>query len=378
MRSESGVLGRARRVLALSALVAILAASAPLSANPAASAETAAPRQPVPVLAYYYIWFNASSWNRAKKDYPRVGRYSSDESSVMRQHIREARSAGIDGFLVSWKSTPVLNRRLEQLIKLAEDEHFKLGVIYEGLDFERRPLPAARVAADLDVLAGGYASSPSFQLFDRPLVVIAGSWKFSPEEIAAVAGPRRDRLLVLASDRSAREYQRLGTSVDGNAYYWSSVNPFTNSRYQEKLAALGEAVHAGGGLWLAPAAPGFDARLVGGRSVVERKGGETLRREMDAATASSPDAVGLISWNEFSENTHVEPSRAHGSRYLEVLSDISGTTGPAAVDFDSSSPSGTGGGPARVFVLGGLALVIVGSLVTVARRRAPSTSRSRA
>ena len=43
---------------------------------------------PVPRLAYYYIWFNPTSWKRAKTDYPLLGRYSSDEQEVMRKHIR--------------------------------------------------------------------------------------------------------------------------------------------------------------------------------------------------------------------------------------------------------------------------------------------------
>ncbi len=77
-----------------------------------------------------------------------------------------------------------------------------------------------------------------------------------------------------------------------------------------------------GGIWIPSAAPGFDARKVGGTSVVGRRGGATLREELDAATRSSPDAVGLISWNEFSENTHVEPSVDHGSRYLDVVADV--------------------------------------------------------
>ena len=68
----------------------------------------------------------------------------------MRQHIAWAKRAGIDGFIVSWKSTPVLNRRLERLADVAAAEHFKLLVIYQGLDFYREPLPAARVARDLD------------------------------------------------------------------------------------------------------------------------------------------------------------------------------------------------------------------------------------
>ena len=58
---------------------------------------------PTPVLAYYYIWFDATSWKRAKTDYPVLGRYSSDERRVMRQHVRWAKQSGIDGFIVSWK-----------------------------------------------------------------------------------------------------------------------------------------------------------------------------------------------------------------------------------------------------------------------------------
>jgi hypothetical protein len=59
----------------------------------------------LPVLAYYYQWFNPSSWNRVKIDYPSLGRYSSDDENVMRRHIELARAAGIEGFIVSWKSS---------------------------------------------------------------------------------------------------------------------------------------------------------------------------------------------------------------------------------------------------------------------------------
>ena len=89
---------------------------------------------PVPILAYYYIWFDSTSWLRAKTDYPELGSYSSDDRTVMRQHIQWAKAAGIDGFIVSWKSTDVLNRRLKQLSDLAEEENFKLAIIYQGLD----------------------------------------------------------------------------------------------------------------------------------------------------------------------------------------------------------------------------------------------------
>ncbi len=54
-----------------------------------------------------------------KKDYPLIGRYSSSDLSIMRQQVKMAKQAGITGFLVSWKDTPVLNSRLAALRSVA-------------------------------------------------------------------------------------------------------------------------------------------------------------------------------------------------------------------------------------------------------------------
>ena len=68
---------------------------------------------------------------------------------------------------------------------------------------------------------------------------------------------RRDKLMLLASERNAQDYSKLAPSVDGNAYYWSSVNPDTFPGYVAKLREMGRAVHRRKGIWIAPAAPGF-------------------------------------------------------------------------------------------------------------------------
>ena len=279
------------------------------------------PDNSVPLLAYYYIWFDTQSWDRAKTDYPLLGRYSSDDADVMRQHIQWAKSAGIDGFIVSWKSTDKLNRRLDQLARIAKEENFKLAIIYESLDFDRKPLPLRQVDADLNYFLQRYAGNPVFDLFEKPLVIWSGTWEYSLDEIKSVTQTKRKDLLILASEKNVEGYQRLSELVDGDAYYWSSVNPDSHTGYLDKLTAMGEAIHRNGGLWIAPAAPGFDARLVGGTSVVERKAGETLKTELDTALQSLPDAIGLISWNEFSENSHIEPSQDHGNLYLKLLSE---------------------------------------------------------
>ena len=348
-------------------VLALVAAGLLLTCGLAATAGAAA--RPIPVLAYYYIWYNPESWNRAKIDYPLLGRYSSDDTKVLEQHVRWARYAGIDGFIVSWKHTPALDARLRKLIAIADRLDFKLAIIYQGLDFYRRPLPVGRVAGDLRFFESHFASDPAFSLYSKPLVIWSGTWEFTPDQIRQAAGPVRDKLLVLASEKNVDGYNRLAGTVDGDAYYWSSVDPQTDTNYAAKLTDMASAVHQDDGLWIAPAAPGFDARLVGGHRVVPRRGGETLRTELAAAEQSTPDAVGLISWNEFSENSQVEPSRRFGKAYLNVLRDVLGGPAPTVSGFNSDNQtssrhnyglgvaSGVGG---ALVVLIGLVLVRAG------------------
>jgi len=343
------------------------------------AATTTAVRDPLPLLAYYYIWFDVRSWERAKTDTPELGKYSSDNVQVMQEHVRRAKEAGIRGFIVSWKSTPRLNARLEKLIQVAQAENFKLAIIYQGLDFERDPLSAAQVAKDLAYFYEHYAASPVLRILDKPLVIWSGTWKFSRAEIAGVTQPWRGKLLILATEKNVKDYMRVADVVDGDAYYWSSVNPETFRGYPEKLAAMSQAVHAQHGVWIAPAAPGFDARLIGGTTVVERKNGETLRQQLNAALQSAPDLIGLISWNEFSENSHVEPSENYGSRYLDVLRDIQNARAPQILDFDSSAPARVMNQlyPDRLIALGLLGLLVLASAVVIARRSLHLSQRRR-
>jgi hypothetical protein len=357
-----------RRLLVV---IALALASSSLAAPSPARATDRAPTSPTPLLAYYYIWFTPSSWNRGKRDYPLLGRYSSDDTRVMRQQVRWAKSAGITGFLVSWKSTPVLDDRLARLIRVADAERFRLGIVYEGLDFHRKPLPIATVRHDLERFAATFARNRAFAIFDRPVVIWSGTWRYTNAQIRSATQRVRGQLLLLASAKNTRDYARIAPLFDGDAYYWSSVNPHHYPGYGRKLRGLAAAVHARGGLWIAPAAPGFDARMVGGSSVVGRENGATLRTELNTAASSSPDAIGVISWNEFSENTFVEPSRAYGARALEVIAEVRGAQPPDVSTFDSDG-SGTETAPMGIsYGIVGLVVACVGlfTVTTIARRR---------
>ena len=348
------------------------ASGSPDGAVATASAATSA--TPVPILAYHYIWFDPSSWNRAKIDYPQLGRYSSDDVAVMREQVRLAKEAGITGFLVGWKDSPVLDRRLAALVHVSADAGFKLGIVFQGLDFHREPLPMREVQRSFRDFEARYADHPVFDLFDKPVVIWSGTWRYTRTQIRSVTQRYGSRLTILASEKQPDSYRAVADLFAGNAYYWSSVDPLTTPGYRDKLDEFAAAVHKEGGLWLAPAAPGYDARLLGGDRVIPRRGGETLRVSLNAAMSSSPDAVAVISWNEYSENTMVEPSRVYGATALRVIADITDAGPPAIPDFDSSSPQGYSGGPSRLLIPAALVLVLVAStsiIVWRSRRHGP-------
>jgi len=333
MRHGCGWRRAGARAVSCALAVASLAAcalAAPASAQAArATAAAASARQggtgnsagtSIPLFAYYYIWFSHNSWARAKTDLPLVGTYSSSDPGVMRHQIVQAKSAGITGFIVSWKDTPLNDQRLELLMRVAAQEHFKLAMIYEGLDFSRKPLPVSQVAADFVTFRDRFAGNPVFYRVDgKPLTIWSGTWAFSYAQVAQVTSAVRPQLLVLSTEKDMKGFERIAGVTDGDAYYWSSVNPATNTGYEAKLDRMSQAIRRAGKYWIAPFAPGFDARLVGGQRAVPRDNGQTLRTEYAVAVRSSPDMLGLISWNEFSENSYVEPSKNYGYQSLDVL-----------------------------------------------------------
>ena len=184
-----------------------------------------------------------------KTDLPLAGKYSSDEQTVMLRQVQMAKRAGLRGFIVSWKSTDKLNRRLQQLADIAAANDFKLVVIYQGLDFNRNPLAEARVATDLDYFISTFSAQPAFPNSSN---VPRSSCRFvgvhSRPDQAARHRPARDKILLLASEKNVKGIQRLAGLVDGDAYYWSSVDPDTYAKYQQKLDSMSDTADQGGGL----------------------------------------------------------------------------------------------------------------------------------
>jgi Glycosyl hydrolase family 71 len=307
-------------------------------------------------------------------DFPVGGTYSSDSPHVLRRQIAEARSAGINGFLTSWKSTPDLNRRLDMLVRMAHAQKFDVGVVYEALDFDRNPLPISTVRRDIGTLVNRWGNSLRSSYFGEPIIIWTGTNLYSRSDIASVRSLIGSRALLLAASKQVSDYEKIADLVDGEAYYWSSANP-NSTLTQTKLKQFGAAVHRRHQVWLAPAAAGFDGRSLGHTRIIPRQGGRTLVKNLNEAYAAAPDAVGVISWNEWSENTYIEPGRRYGSQELDALrSYIAALRGRPVQSAQSPRPHSSGSWSG---LRGVAALAIVTLLGTVlltwrvARRKPP-------
>ena len=86
------------------------------------------------------------------------------------------------------------------------------------------------------------------------------------------------------------------------------------------LTQLAGELHAEHKLWFSPLSAGYNKSNFGiGGTCVPHRAGATLRTIYDVNRVSKPDGWMLISWNEFFENTYVEPSLRYGTAILDAI-----------------------------------------------------------
>jgi len=87
------------------------------------------------------------------------------------------------------------------------------------------------------------------------------------------------------------------------------------TRYYPLLAASPEPR-----IWVATVQPGYDERLLPRRRGLfqDRENGGFYRRSFQAALQSDPDWIVISTWNEWWEQTEIEPSRHYGDEYLRI------------------------------------------------------------
>jgi hypothetical protein len=266
-------------------------------------------------------------------DVPSGGLYDQGNGVTFDRHIAQAVGAHLTGFVVSWQGTGEAgqtpdssgyNRRLDLLVSrvnaynAAHGTSFRLALGLEA--FGNYGRPASQVLNDLEYFRSRYARSGAFanQFSPEPMVMLIGSRKYSAATVEAVSAAQRSRLFLLG-DETYTSWARDRAWLDGTGYYWSSQDPWNNPQSGSQVASLGAKVRADGKAFFAPFTGGFNTQLNGGSACVPRLGVRTLDEVWRLNRASNPQGWFGISWNEYVENSYMEPSALYGSVSLNEV-----------------------------------------------------------
>lgn len=305
------------------------------------------------VWAFYMgFWNGGSAWDmqaNVLSDYPLIGKYDSRDGGVAGAHIDQAKSAGIDAFIVSWFGTEdgyVTNPALNNMLDRAAERGFKVGV---AVDMFNGDFGRDRVVNALRHTMGNLIHRPAYLRYDgKPVIFFAfqGASGFSTATWQAIRNevdPGRSTIWLAEGLSGCCLY---GGAMDGMYAFNMAWNNGRSARYISERNAI---TSRGGKYYIPTIHPGWDEAKIAQRdhrpnptSPRGRAGGQFLTNTWNGAVAAGTDVILVVSWNEFMENSHIEPSVLYGTQSLDVLRNLipAWKAGGAAAPPPGGSPTG--------------------------------------
>jgi len=285
------------------------------------------------VWAFYYVWYNSQSWSDSRViDKPLLGTYDSGDRNTILSHIRMAKSSGIDGFIVSWAGG-VTDTRLRTVLDAAAQENFKVTILFES----QSNLAGGTREGVLQMFRQFFSNFGDdqryFRIDGRPVIFVYGV-DSQPEAtwtdiLGTLKSEGHEAFYIAESDNANTDYLE---AFDGIHIYEpntpSAVQALnvTYKRLQLSTRSFGF-LYSGmtSRLWAATVTPGFDDALLQRTTnhYLPRDDGNTYRKTFDAALASNPDWILITSFNEYYENSYIEPSTSYGWKYIDLTTQFS-------------------------------------------------------
>ncbi len=271
-------------------------------------------------------------------DVPSEGLYDQNQAATFDRHIAAAVGARVTGFLVNWQGTGQAsqapsssgyNARLDLIVarvnayNSAHGTAFRLALALDA--FGNYSRSATAIINDINYFRSRYAGNVAFadRYGGEPMVMLMASRQFALVTIQAVSSAERSHVLLLG-DETYSSWNRDAAYLDGTGYYWSSQDPWNNPQSGQQIGSLASQVHSAGKAWFSPFTGGFNTQLNGGTTCVPRNGVKTLDAVWSLNVGSAPQGWFGISWNEFVENTYLEPSSLYGPTYLNEIARLIG------------------------------------------------------
>ncbi len=313
------------------------------------------------VYAFYFGWWLGDSWNDpALPDRP-ASPYDQRDPNVIGSHIDQARGAGIDAFIMSYYG-PADNNLTAQtfnaLLDQAAARGFRAGAAVDLGGAYNATTDA--VTQTLSYLINDRAAHPGYLRFNgMPVIYFWNQARFSVDQWAAIrqqVDPNHSTIWVAEGTNT-----NFLSVFDGLYLFnvaWSGNPASTAATWMQRT------VQAGGWFYTPTVHPGWDESAIAAREgrtnptdPQSRNGGGFLTQSWNGAASSGASIILIVSWNEYYESSHIEPSQNHGTTALDTLRPlISAWKGGApAAAAPAASGAAAGAPTGQTFTLGFIA-----------------------
>jgi len=269
------------------------------------------------VFAYYYSWWNRLSWDPSRMSDRPADLYDSKSEAVIRRQITDAKNAGIDGFICTWRYS------CAKVLQVAE----AMGGFRVAFSVDPIGDPTLNsndaMARNMQEMAN-YTSSPAYwKRGGKPVFVF-----WNDTILPGGRGSRADWQATRDRIDPQRTQFWLGGGVnfslldvfDALHFYditWEASSGKAMSSYNRKLNDYNTSRGANKPFF-ATVMPGYDDMRYRAGHRKDRANGDYYRSGWDNARAYGAQVVIITSWNEWFEGSAIESSINNGTTYTDI------------------------------------------------------------
>jgi hypothetical protein len=280
------------------------------------------------VLAFYYMWYGPGFFDGGQLSERPLQPYVSDRPDVIERQVREAKGAGIDAFIASWTGAGTeTDVNIPRLLDEAAKQGLKVTIYFETAAAMQR----GQVADQLSYAMSRFSNHSAFLRVDgKPVIFFWSPQSLGTPDKWQQVRQRIDpaRSQIWSVDTTDMSYLDVFDNVhlySGGKWDNSTNLMQVNARFRGMIDAYNARHATSNGskrTWTAGVIPGWDeTRIVpkrDGAKLIPRRAGAQYEESWQAAIASGPEWITITSYNEWPEQTQIEPSQGYGNLYLNL------------------------------------------------------------
>jgi hypothetical protein len=281
------------------------------------------------VLAFFYPWYLYSTWSSEHLQDQPLSLYSTENPDEVQHSLGDALAAGLDGFVVSWTGNASWNdRRLRIVLDQALTLGLTASILVETLmavdvlpDGTSGPV-SDKMRRWLEKAYDLYGQHPALlRVRGQPVIFVYAADAFTADEWQTIVQSleQSGRRMFLMAD--SPDPTLLNSFAGAFRYATAGIPQSDLERVYGDQALRTESYNLSHGgarrAYAATVSPGYDDSRLGRDTsyVVDRANGSLYDAQWRAAVSAASDWILITSWNEFWENTHVEPSVRYQRQY---------------------------------------------------------------